>query len=49
MSPMQGSKVGGDTCRIVELGPSERACTAAWAYATRDMLGNRMHLGDGAS
>jgi hypothetical protein len=44
MSPMQGSKVGGDTCRIVEEEQSDRDWTAACAYVMRAMLGKRMHL-----
>jgi hypothetical protein len=31
ISPMQGSKVGGDTCRIVEEEERARAWAAAWA------------------
>jgi hypothetical protein len=31
MSPMQGSNVGGDTCKIVEEGQRARVSTAAWA------------------
>jgi hypothetical protein len=44
MSPMQGSKVGGDTCRIVEEGHSARDWTAACAYVIKEMQGKRMHL-----